>query len=521
MGWTEAGAGYWELDDLSGGKNAKVATRIMDNQATDCLNWYYYNGELRNLFGASDFCGDPVNGSNVSLTGLFHYKKDDGTNYVVATAGNKIKYFNAATNSWVDITGSVTITPGYKFQFCKVADTMIATNLNDSVIKWTGSGNAAVLGGSPPKAKLCIPYADYLLLGNVDVAGTKYPKRVYRSDANDIETWGSSNYWSLESENGTGINAMKTLGHRVVFYHEDTISFVSGRSSSTFVVTNDAIPGVGCVGASAITAGVIAQPIYGSNGLPSGQMTYSYGHLFRWFDGFYLFNGGTTQFLSDNIVSDNTTVINKQRLSETVLVNYPGMRQIWAFLSRSTELMNKYGYLFDLVNSGFWPHKGFDAECAVTYQEDGQWQVLIGGSDGIVRKLDTTVFEISGQSMQNYWHSKWFSITKPADVKKLRDLLFYIESVGDYNLDVELEYDLPYSARRQSGTVSLSGGGSTYPGVYGTSKYSGTGITFKGSNLGGKGFNQVRIKLSMSDPVGVGIEKIGAYIASAGERRVA
>ena len=149
------------------------------------------------------------------------------------------------------------------------------------MIKWTGSGNCAVLGGSPPKAKLVLPYGDYLLLGNVDVSGTKYPKRIYRSDANDIETWGAANYWSLESENGSGINAMKTLGHRVVAYHEDTISFVSGRSSSTFTILNDAIPGVGCVGPAALAAGVIPQPIFNQDGMPSGRMIYQYGHMFR------------------------------------------------------------------------------------------------------------------------------------------------------------------------------------------------------------------------------------------------
>ena len=521
MGWEKAGAGYWEIGDLSGGKNAKVSTKILDNQATDCLNWHYYNGELRNLFGASDFCGDPVNGSNVAVSGLHHFRLNDGTTHIVATAGDKIKHYETATNTWQDITGSVTVTPGYKFQFATVQNTLVATNLNDSVIKWSGSGNCAALGGTPPKAKLVLPYGDFLLLGNVDVSGTKYPKRIYRSDANDIETWGAANYWSLESENGSDINVMKTLGHRVVVYHDDTISFVSGRSSNTFTILNDALPGVGCVGPFALTAGVIPQPVYDASGMPSGQMVYNYGHIFRSWDGFYIFNGGTPQFISDNIFAENETAINRQLLSNTVMVPFPDRRQIWAFLTRKTELVNKYGYLFDMVHAGWWPHKGFPAECAVTYQENGEWKVLIGGSDGIVRKLDPTVYAISGANMTNYWHSKWFAITKPTEVKMLRDLIFFIDRIGDYDLNVEMEFDLPYSGRKQTGVVDMNPGGATYPGTYGTSKYAGSGIDMVEGNLGGKGFNHVRLKIFVNDAVGAKIEKIGAYIASAGERRVA
>jgi len=286
-------------------------------------------------------------------------------------------------------------------------------------------------------------------------------------------------------------------------------------------VTADAVPGVGCVGPMALTSSVIPQPVLDADGLPSGAMIYTYGHIFRGWDGFYLFNGATPQFISEGIISDNSSLINRQRLSETVLVPFLDRRQIWSFLSRSTEIINKYGYVFDLVHAGWWPHRGFEAECAISYQENGQWKVLIGGSDGIVRQLDTSVYSISGQAMTNYWYSRWFHITKPAEMKILRDLLFYIEAVGDYELNVELEYDLPYSARKQSGVVDLNPSGATYSGTYGTSKYSGRGIDFRGASLAGKGFNHMRIKISMSNPVGVGIEKIGAYLGTAGERRIA
>jgi len=520
VGWREVGAGYWELGDLSGGKNSKIATHIRDNEATDCLNWYYWNGELRNLFGASDFCGDYVNGSNVAVSGLHHLKLDDGSRYVIATAGNAIKYYDTASNSWQDITGSLTITPGYKFQMCTFNNTLIATNLSDAIIQWSGSGDASVVSGSPPKAKLCLPYGDFLLLGNVDVSGTRYRKRVYRCNANDITTWDAADYWSFESENGSELTAMKKLGYRTVMYHEDTISFVSGKSSSTFSINADAIPGIGCVGPSAVAGAIVPQPIYNSKGQHSGRWLYSYGHVFRGWDGYYLFNGGTPENISDNLLNDQSKEINEGLLSECVVMPYLNRRQLWSFLPKKTELVNQYGHIFDLIYGGWWPHQGFDAQCATTYQENGRWITLIGGSDGIVRKLDPSVGAIAGVNMKNYWYSKWFDITKPADKKIIKQLLFFVERIGDYDLTVELEYDLPYNKRKQSGIVNLDPGGATYPGVYGTSRYSGKGVDFKGANVGGKGFHHVRIKLSVNDPVTLGIEKIGAYIASAGERKI-
>ena len=48
-----------------------------------------------------------------------------------------------------------------------------------------------------------------------------------------------------------------------------------------------------------------------------------------------------------------------------------------------------------------------------------------------------------------------------------------------------------------------------------------TVIDMVGGNLGGKGFNHIRIKIWTTDPVSIKIDKIGAYVASAGERRVA
>lgn len=513
MGWVEIGAGYWELPDLSGGYNARPIVKIGDHQASASRNWFYWNGSLRNLYGASFYNSTTVNDANVAVSGVFQYKKRDGSSYIVATAGNTIKYLNSGV--WIDITGSLTITAGHKFDFCTIDDTLIATNGVDAVISWTGSGDATALAGSPPIAKYCMPYGNYLLLANT----TNYPDRIYRSNYQNISVWTVTDWWQFDTEHGSEITGMKKMGHRGVVYHEDTMSFFSGKTSSTFAIDNDALPGVGAVNGQSIVAGMFPFQATDENGEPTGQTTYIYSHLFRGYEGFYIFNGGMPQLISDHITKDNDN-INRPRLDKCVMAYYPNMRQVWSFLSYGSSLTNDYGYIIDLVHGGFWPHSGFNAECATTIKESGVYKVLVGGSDGFIRWLDPSTFEITGSAMENYWYSKWFSITKPADMKMLRDMLFYVDMIGNYNLHVTLEYDLPYQGRSQSGTVSLMPSGATYSGIYGTSTYAGAGIDFRDGNIGGEGFTHIRIKLWMEDPASCKIEKIGAYLTSLGERRV-
>jgi hypothetical protein len=69
------------------------------------------------------------------------------------------------------------------------ARVLVFTNFKDNIRKYTGTGNTANLGGSPPKAKYINEYGAYLVLAHVDTGSAKYRMRVQWSNTGDIENW--------------------------------------------------------------------------------------------------------------------------------------------------------------------------------------------------------------------------------------------------------------------------------------------------------------------------------------------
>lgn len=96
--------------------------------------------------------------SGANIQGLGYLLKADLTNYFVNICGNK--FFTAASfgTTFTDSTGVVTITAGAnnKWDFLTFNDAIIgfggSPTAPDAPITWSGTGNAAALGGTAPSA---------------------------------------------------------------------------------------------------------------------------------------------------------------------------------------------------------------------------------------------------------------------------------------------------------------------------------------------------------------------------------
>lgn len=136
----------------------------------------------------------------------------EGTRYNVRIGLTKIQHYTAGawTNiGHADFTGNANNLFSTAIPLLSGKQILCVTNGIDVIRKWTGSGNTAALGGSPPKGKFIQEYGTYLVVANI-TGGTDIDTRVQWSDTAAPETWASGNAGSkdLEEDGGeiTGLN---------------------------------------------------------------------------------------------------------------------------------------------------------------------------------------------------------------------------------------------------------------------------------------------------------------------------
>ncbi len=178
-----------ELDDFSGGLNVFDPEYLMPlNQSPDLDNVRLLTKGFKKREGDVEFNSTAMVSGSTPITGLGYIKYNSGTQFLNAIAGTKFFTSSSLTGTMVDTTGAVTITSGA---------TNIWTPLNfnnlqiwfggspDAPFKYSGTGNAAVLGGSPPTAYTGFA-ANNRIFGISTVAN---PSRIFWPILSNPEDW--------------------------------------------------------------------------------------------------------------------------------------------------------------------------------------------------------------------------------------------------------------------------------------------------------------------------------------------
>lgn len=110
--------------------------------------------------------------TDTPILGLFPYLAHDWTTTVVRLMPTTVKKWTGST--WSDITGTaLTGDSTVKPQFCMIQNNLAFTNEGqDPPRLWSGTGNTAAIGGTPPYCKALADYKDWLFLGNISTDGT-------------------------------------------------------------------------------------------------------------------------------------------------------------------------------------------------------------------------------------------------------------------------------------------------------------------------------------------------------------
>lgn len=148
-----------EFDDFSGGLNTFDPEYMMPpNQSPDLDNLQILSKGFTKRKGDTTFNSTAMVSGSTAITGLGYIKYNSGTEFLNAIAGTKFFTSSSLTGTMVDATGAIVITSG-------ASNIWTPLNFNDLQIwfggpaatpdipfKYSGSGNAAALGGTPPSA---------------------------------------------------------------------------------------------------------------------------------------------------------------------------------------------------------------------------------------------------------------------------------------------------------------------------------------------------------------------------------
>ena len=378
MGFEESKIASVKFKDFSGGLNSnRLSIEIEDRDAVDCQNVYYFDGFLRKMFGTNRINTQIGGfGSSDDITGLFEARFNDGNRYLIATTSAGI--FRRNGNTWTDIEGAFGISDA-RHQFSMFNNELLGVNLTDNPWVWTGSGNIATLGGSPPRAKWITTFNNAVILANISVGGTAYPSRLAFSGDGTSATWDTTDdIIDFETSDGDQITGILPLRSRLVVYKRNSISLVNSLSDPDLVVDLDFKKGVGCV-----SGYTLAHSRIFTNGIQREV------HIFMGEDGFYAFDGSEVYRLSDKI-KNYIKNLNVSRFTDAVGVYYKPLDQYYCFFSASGSSINNAGVIYDSRKGGFWPLANVNANAAAIVENSSTDldEIYIGTNDSIVYQFD-------------------------------------------------------------------------------------------------------------------------------------
>ncbi len=442
------------LNDFSGGLASNLATTTQtNNQASDLDNIIVlsFGRGFRKRNGNTAFNASAMN-SGAAVQGL-GYLKVGATENLVAVAGNKI-YKSAMTGSMTDITGSVTVTAGQNNRWTfvpfngKVLGFGGVASSPDAPFVWTGSGNAAALGGSPPSA-----YGAFQVNNRIFAYNTAAnPSTIYWSALANEADWTSTGSGSSDVSIGDNDSIQ---AHAII--NTNTVLLFKQNSVWQMITTSAPFPvfplfsEVGCVGKDAVV--VVRGVVY---------FITSQGRM-RVTDGSRILLEHDLPNLG--LINDKWSALNTSRYPYISGIHYEGadFEHIVWFVSSGGSSSNDKAFIWDVRNNCWLQNTtGHSMNCATRTQAGA---LYAGGYDGKIYHQDagsTTVTDASnsGAAVVGYWTSGWSTKDNFEDIKQIRQLTVAFRTQDGGNFEIAYGYD--FNAFQNSFTVSQLGPGAVW-----------------------------------------------------------
>lgn len=397
---------------------SKPATFLSD-QSGFPQNMRYWRSIMRKRPG-KDFVGSVMPGNGPIMGMGFLDLGAQGIKYTVRNNKTDMQRFNTSTLDWESISNTpFTGGEDNPFSYATVTESgfLIITNYIDAVRKWTGSGNATVLGGYPGKAKYAAYLSPYLLLAYIDDGISVNPWKIKWCDTDNPELWTGGNSGSdLLSSEPSPIQNIKKLNEFMIGYKKDSL-WLGHKVDPPDIFQFDLIKtGLGLAAPFAVAE---------AEGL----------HYFMSQNDFFSWNGIRETPIGGNIRAQVFDSIDRSKIARCFAVHVQEETEIHFFIIYSGDSWCKHIWKYNYRN-GFWYEDTCDEHtCALKWervntqswdnttgtwdQQQGAWdsairvaaweEILLGRSDGFTGKIDYNTTNDYGIAVDSQFATKDFT----------------------------------------------------------------------------------------------------------------
>lgn len=315
---------------------------FIDDRAGFPQNMRFLQNEIAKRPGKTLYGSAAISGGQIMGLGVLELAT---TKYLVRGSKTSLEKYNTSTAAWDSISVSA-LTGGDDdlLSFATVTEDglLIITNGVDAVRKWTGSGNTASLGGTPPKARYACYLSPYLILAYTDDGTGAVPWQVQWCDTNDPETWVGGNSGSdLLSREPSPIQNIARLNEYAAIYKKESLWLGRKVETSDIFMFDCAKTGIGLAAPRAFAEADGAQYFLGANDI-------------------YVWNGGQPQSIGGPVRDYLFAQLDRGKINRCFSVHARAYNEIWFFIVLSGQtwptVIWKYNY-----KTGFWYYDTCDA----------------------------------------------------------------------------------------------------------------------------------------------------------------
>jgi len=435
-----------ELEDFSGGLNTFDPEYLSPlSQSPDLDNIVILDKGIKKRNGDSAWNSSAMGSSSTAVTGAGYIQYDAGTQFLNAVAGTKFYADSGLSGTMADKTGALTITTG-------LSNIWTPVNFNnlqiwfggapDAPFKYSGTGNAAALGGSPPSAFTCFGASNRIFA----LSTAANPSRIYWPIVSNPEDWTGAGSGSADvaMSDGEALQCGVVTG-------PDTAILFKNSSTHLMVLTRQPFPiyqlqkGIGIAGRKAFAY---------ANGVtyfvtPGRRMRAT--------------RDGLNFETFPNDINDIWDSINTNRIANIVGYYYQAREWIVWLVSTGASTTNNYAIIWDLKHSCFLRcTTGFKANVVCTVQNR---RFFAGHYDGKLYEKDkATIFsdasETSPGAISGYWRSP-FKNLGGLDTT-LDPLYFTVSALSEASTVLSLSYGFDYSSVQRTQSSSLVAAGALW-----------------------------------------------------------
>lgn len=436
-----------QLNDFSGGLNTFDPEYISPlNQSPDLDNLIILDKGFKKRYGDVTWNSSVMGSSSTVVTGLGYIKFNAGTEFLNAVAGTKFYTDANMTGTMADATGAVTITTGAN----NIWTPVIYNNIQiwfggapDVPFKYSGSGNAAALGGSPPSAATAFVANNRVFA----ISTTANPSRLFWPVLGNPEDWagaGSGNA-DVAMSDGEALQCGVVVG-------PDTAILFKNSSTHLAVLTRAPFPiyqlqkGIGIAGknAYAYANGVI---YFVTPGLRMKSTV-----------------DGVNFKTYPNDVNDIWDSINPNRIQYIQGFYHQTLEWIMWVVSTGSSTTNNYLIVWDIQRKCFLRSTtGFKSNVLSLVQG----RRLFGGhyNGKMYEKLKLNIFtdssEASPGAINAYWRTPYSGLTTEIDTT-VHPVYIDVVALTETASTLSINYGFDFTSPSSGSTFSLIASGSLW-----------------------------------------------------------